>query len=103
MNYLLISGNIWSFSAHSKEVTGLSLSPLCPGLLCSTSPDGLLKIWDCKLLESEPQLVQEKDFKMGVVHCLDFNPNSPFVIAAGGDNKSNYFTVLDLMSIDTGK
>lgn len=48
-------------------------------------------------------LVNEREFKMGNIHCLELCPDSPFVIALGGDKKSNNFTVFDLQNIDPGK
>lgn len=40
---------------------------------------------------------------MGNIHCLELCPDSPFVIAVGGDKKSNNFTAFDLQNIDPGK
>lgn len=77
------------------------MSGQCPGLLVTTSGDGTVKTWDFKD-DVQPELVYEKDFKMGNVHCMDLCPNHPFTIAAGGDKKSNNFTVLDLFSVDVG-
>lgn len=88
--------------AHQKEVTGLAASGQCPGLMVTTSADGTLKIWDIQGVAT-PKLVHEKNFNMGVVQCLELCPDSPFVIAAGGDKKSNNFTVLDLQTIDVGR
>lgn len=93
---------MWNFQAHEKEVTGLALSGQCPGLLVTSSPDGQLKIWDAES-DTVPELVHEKNFNMGAVHCLELCPDCPFVIAAGGDKKDNNFTVLDLQSIDVGE
>lgn len=87
--------------AHEKEVTGLVVSNQCPGLLVSSSPDGSVKVWDYS--ENDVTFVYEKNCNLGVVHCLDLSPDSPFVIAAGGDNKSNNFVVHDLRNIDVGK
>lgn len=69
--------------------------------MVTSSPDGLIKTWDCN--ETEAQFVFEKDFNLGTVQCLDLSPDSPFVIAAGGDNKENNFLVYDLRNSDVGK
>ncbi|KAK9719807.1 hypothetical protein QE152_g22469 [Popillia japonica] len=95
-------GELWSIKAHEQEVSGLVVSGQCPGLLVTTSGDGTVKTWDFKD-DVQPELVYEKDFKMGNVHCMDLCPNHPFTIAAGGDKKSNNFTVLDLFSVDVVK
>ncbi|KAF2882098.1 hypothetical protein ILUMI_24101 [Ignelater luminosus] len=95
-------GQVWSINAHEKEVTGLTISGQCPGLFLTASSDGLVKIWD-SAESTQPNLVYEKDFSMGLVHCLQLCPDLPFVVAAGGDNKSNNFTVFDLQNIDVVK
>ncbi|KAL3265781.1 hypothetical protein HHI36_009979 [Cryptolaemus montrouzieri] len=95
-------GELWSISAHEKEVTGLFISGQCPGLLVTSSSDGTMKTWDYSG-ESKPELIHTKDFNIGVIHCLEGSPNSPFVISVGGDKKSNNFTVYDLQNIDVVK
>ncbi|XP_050297169.1 periodic tryptophan protein 1 homolog isoform X2 [Anthonomus grandis grandis] len=95
-------GKLWSFQAHEKEVTGLAPSGQCAGLLVTASPDETVKIWDC-IDQKEPRLVAEREFKMGNIHCLELCPDSPFVIALGGDKKSNNFTAFDLQNIDPVK
>ena len=101
-NVDLFLGEMWSLAAHSKEVTGLAASGQCEGFLSTTSTDGSLKVWDFKDKEL-PTLVHERDFKMGVVHCLELCPDYPFIVASGGDNKSHNFTVLNLLGVDVGK
>lgn len=95
-------GQMWSIKAHDKEVTGLALSDGCPGLMVTSSPDEMVKTWDIADLET-PKLVYEKVFKMGNIHCLEMCADSPFVLAIGGDNKSNNFTVFDLRNDDVIK
>ncbi|XP_018320830.1 periodic tryptophan protein 1 homolog [Agrilus planipennis] len=92
-------GQIWSIEAHEKEVTGLTISAQCPGLLITASADGSLKVWDMNE-ESEPVMAVNKEFDLGVVHCVELCPDLPFVIAAGGDNKSKNFLVYDLRNVD---
>lgn len=91
---------MWTISeAHDKEVTGLNISSQCPGLMLTASADETVKIWDYSQ-GSEPTLVHEKNFDMNMVHCLELCPDLPFVLATGGDNKMNNFTVFDLQNID---
>ncbi|VEN44555.1 unnamed protein product [Callosobruchus maculatus] len=92
-------GQLWSIEAHSKEVTGLAVSDRCPGLMVTASPDEMVKTWDYTA-EVAPRLVQEKEYKMGNIHCLELCPDAPFVVALGGDNKSHNFTVFDLRNED---
>ncbi|XP_065345086.1 periodic tryptophan protein 1 homolog [Cloeon dipterum] len=82
---------IWTLQAHTKEVTGLSLSCSCPGLLVTGSMTGELFIWD--MLEGVPQKVDAKDTQVGAIVTLQMSPNSPFVVCVGGDNRENNFTV----------
>ncbi|CAH1961226.1 unnamed protein product [Acanthoscelides obtectus] len=95
-------GQLWIIEAHSKEVTGLAISDRCPGLMVTASPDEMVKTWDYKT-GAEPRLVQEKEYKMGNIHCLELCPDTPFVVALGGDNKSHNFTVFDLRNGDVIK
>lgn len=92
---------LWSHEAHEKEVTGLVLSNNCKGLMVTASGDGVVKTWDYSY-NNIPELIHTKDMKLGVIHCMELNPDSPFVIAAGGDHKSHNFQVSDLRKNDTG-
>lgn len=93
---------IWGLTAHEQEITGLIASAQCKGLLVTTSSDGSLKTWDYQNSAQAPVLVHAKELKMKTIHCLELCPDLPFVVASGGENKSNNFTVLDLRSIDPG-
>ena len=45
--------------------------------------DKTVKLWD--LRDSKPECVVEKDFKIGAVHCAQFCPDAPLVVAVGGN------------------
>lgn len=97
-------GEIWMQKAYEQDITGLSFSSQCPGLLLTTSSDGVMKVWDANgQSKYGAQMVYEKDLKMGVLHCIEMCPDSPFFFAAGGDNKSNNLTVADLLLNDPVK
>lgn len=49
--------SIFSFEAHTKPTTSVSMSSLVPGLLCTTSEDGSVKAWDTLSLNPSPVLV----------------------------------------------
>lgn len=95
-------GMLWTHEAHEKEVTGLVISNQCKGLLVTASGDGTIKTWDYSH-NNIPELVHCKETKLGVIHCLEVNPDSPFVVAAGGDQKSHNFQTMDLRRNDSGK
>ncbi|KYM94155.1 Periodic tryptophan protein 1 like protein [Cyphomyrmex costatus] len=90
---------LWQLKAHEKEITGLSLSTSCRGLLVSCSYDGMIKIWDID--QESPTLIQEQSSNLGAIQCLAANPDNGFVFTIGGDNKEHNFKVLDLKEIPT--
>ncbi|XP_076753690.1 periodic tryptophan protein 1 homolog [Xylocopa sonorina] len=89
---------VWNIEAHTQEVTGLSLSSSCPGLLVTAANDGVIKVWDI-ISNLEPCIVWEKKSNLGALLCLAPSPDNPFVFAAGGDNKAHNFKVFDLFEI----
>lgn len=88
------SKSIWTLSAHSEGVNGLSLSSQCPGLLITGSSDKTMKVWD--ISNNKPTCVIEHDPKVGMVHALDGCPDAPFVFAFGGDTPSHNMHVMDV-------
>ncbi|XP_020286364.1 periodic tryptophan protein 1 homolog isoform X2 [Pseudomyrmex gracilis] len=89
---------LWQIKVHEKEVTGLSLSTSCRGLLVSCSNDGAIKIWNL-LDKKSPTLICEQASNLGAIQCLAANPDNGFIFAAGGDNKEHNFKVLDISEI----
>ncbi|KAH1020845.1 hypothetical protein HUJ04_010440 [Dendroctonus ponderosae] len=94
-------GKLWSFEAHTKEVTGLDISSQCPGLLVTASTE-TLKTWDFSD-ENMPKLVNERDFNIGNIQCLELCPDSRFTVAMGGDKKGNSLMVFNMLNIDPVK
>ncbi|KAJ8869490.1 hypothetical protein PR048_028481 [Dryococelus australis] len=86
---------LWCVAAYEKEVTGLALSKKCRGLLVTAGCESVVKIWD--LNTTKPELVAEKKMKLGAIQCLDSNPDLPYIMCAGGDNKKNNFQVWDVL------
>ncbi|KAL6431130.1 hypothetical protein ACFW04_007098 [Cataglyphis niger] len=89
---------LWQIKAHEKEVTGLSLSTSCQGLLVTCSNDGITKVWDL-LDQTAPTLLWEQSNNLGAIQCLAANPDDGFIFVAGGDNKAHNLQVLDLREI----
>lgn len=92
---------MWQISAHKKEITGLSLSSTCPGFLVTSSDDGVVKVWDA-IKPDNLEFVWENQTNLGALQCLSACPDSPFVVAAGGDNKSHNFKVWNLLETEAG-
>ncbi|XP_076642798.1 periodic tryptophan protein 1 homolog [Halictus rubicundus] len=89
---------IWSTEAHTKEVTGLTLSSSCPGFLVTTANDGTIKVWDI-IKHEEPLCVWENKSNLGALLCLASSPDNPLIFSAGGDNKSHNLRVFDFSKI----
>jgi len=85
---------IWTLSAHSEAVTGLTLSAQVPGLVTTASSDGSLKVWD--IAGDQPAFVTEREVKLGQLQVLASCPDAPFVVCMGGDKSSDNFKVMDV-------
>lgn len=94
-----LNQSVFTLSAHTKAVTGMALSTHCPGCLITASADKSLKVWDVQ--DQKPVFVFEKDLKTGSVLALASSPDDPFLLAVGGDNRSQSFRVVDLKSLTT--
>ncbi|XP_071494540.1 periodic tryptophan protein 1 homolog [Diadema antillarum] len=77
---------LFRLHAHEKAVTGVSLSPTIPDLLVTCSADASYKVWDIQ--DNKPALIVSKDPKMGVINNAVFCPDSPFLVAMGGERDS---------------
>lgn len=93
--------SLWTLSAHTEGVNGITLSSQCPGLLVTGSSDKTMKVWD--ISNDKPTFVVEKEAKIGMVHTLDGCPDAPFVIALGGDTPSHNLHVMDVRESSAGK
>ena len=85
---------LWTLNAHNEGVNGMALSTQCPDCLVTASSDKTMKIWD--ISENHPTCVQERNLKLGTLHCLDGCPDAPFVMVVGGDKPDNNLKVLDI-------
>jgi len=88
------SGPVWTLSAHSEAVTGLSISSQCPGCISTVSQDRVLKVWD--IAGDSPQFVCERDVKLGQLQAMASCPDAPFVVCMGGDKSGDNMKVLDI-------
>ena len=92
--------SIWTLSAHSEGINGMSLSTQCPGLLITGSSDKSIKVWD--ISEDKPSCLMEKPTNIGLVHSLEVCPDAPFVVALGGDTPSHNLHVMDVRESSKG-
>jgi len=74
---------LFTLAAHTDAITALGLSPEIPDCCVTTSMDKTLKVWDLK--GGRPECVVEKNFKIGPLHCAQFCPDAPMVVAVGGN------------------
>jgi len=88
------SGPVWTLSAHTEAVTGLTMSTQCPGCITTVSQDKVLKVWD--ISGDAPQFVCERDVKLGQLQTVVACPDAPFVVCMGGDKSSDNMKVLDI-------
>ena len=85
---------LWTLNAHSEGINGLALSSQCPDCLITGSSDKSMKVWD--IADNQPSCVQERNVKIGMIHCMAGCPDAPFVTVMGGDKPSDNLKVLDI-------
>eukprot|EP00501_MAST-03F_sp_TOSAG23-6_P002066 GSMAST32.ASY1.ANO1.2157.1 assembled CDS len=75
---------LWTLQAHNKSITSLSLSPLIPGILATSSVDKSVKVWD--ISGPKPICIASKNMQIGPLYSASFNPEHPFLLSVGGDD-----------------
>ena len=80
---------LFTWEAHSQAVPALSFNK--KDLLYSCSSDGTIKAW--KVKNEKAVLVGEKNPNMGMICCMDFNPDVSSVLVCGGEK--NGTVILD--------
>ena len=64
--------------------------------------DGIcVQVWD--IAEDAPKCVQEREMKLGRLHCAEGCPDAPFVVCMGGDKNSDNLKVLDVRESADGE
>ena len=91
---------VWTLSAHSDGINGLSLSSQCPNCVVSVSTDKTMKVWD--ISDNQPKCIMEKNMKLGRLHSLSGCPDAPFVVCVGGDKAQDNLKVLDVRESAAG-
>lgn len=80
---------IITLDAHYGAVTSIEVCPLTRGLISTGSVDGTIKLW--KFSDNSACFLSSKSPKIGKILSMEFNPNRPTVLLAGG-NKSMFVT-----------
>lgn len=91
---------VWMKFAHEQEISGLALNKSASKMLTSVSSDGMLKVWSYDSVGA--RMIQQDDMKIGRIHSMNCSPESPHLIALGGDNKKRQFRVVNLWEYDAG-
>jgi len=73
--------SLFSWKAHDDAIPAVLMTSRND--VMTASNDGTLRKW--KIVDENcPNLVCEKEMKMGMIHCLHMNPDVPSVLALGG-------------------
>eukprot|EP00003_Mantamonas_plastica_P011042 TRINITY_DN2060_c0_g1_i1.p1 TRINITY_DN2060_c0_g1~~TRINITY_DN2060_c0_g1_i1.p1 ORF type:complete len:344 (-),score=131.14 TRINITY_DN2060_c0_g1_i1:289-1320(-) len=76
---------LYTLQAHEKQCSCIGFSKCNQQPIMATgSVDSTVKIWN--LADNKPSLIVSQDLGVGSVYCLDFTWDSPYVLAAGGQN-----------------
>ena len=76
---------LFTLSAHTGAVSGLSLSSSVAGCLVTCSDDKEVKVWDIR--DNAPKIVHTQTPKIGVIHCCAGCPDAGLVFAVGGERE----------------
>ena len=74
--------SLYTLQAHDKAVTTMDISPLVPGCLITGSTDKTVKVWDTQ--GNKPTCVVSRDFIVGKVFSVNWNPDTPLVASMAG-------------------
>ena len=91
---------LWTLQAHDDGINGMTMSTHCPDCVVTVSTDEVMKVWDIQ--GNKPMCVQERNLKLGRLHCMDQCPDAPFVVCVGGDKASDNLKVLDIREAPSG-
>lgn len=75
---------VFEFQAHQTQCTSLTICPSLPNLVATCSSDETVKVWDFNQASS-PQLVYEKQMKVGELFSCEFYEDAKMTLACGGN------------------
>jgi len=87
---------LFTIGAHSEACTGISISPVVPGLLATASLDKTVKLWDIR--NNEAEYITSRGMDVGQVFTVAFcgDQASAYTLAVGG--KDAQVAVWDVVS-----
>jgi len=78
---LKVGSTVWSFQAHDKATTSISINPKYPSLLLTTSTDKALKFWD--ISKTPPTYFFSTNIGNEKIFCASFFREEPDLVAIG--------------------
>ena len=73
--------------AHEKATSNVVFSPHIPNMMCTSSTDGTVKVWDITANGGlKPAQIANKEMKQGELFTMQFCQDIPWVLASGGSN-----------------
>lgn len=88
---------VHQFHAHNKEVTGVCIDRSHPNVLVSISTDEFIKFWDSS---ENFKLRAVKDLKLESLHCIDLNPDFPYLAGIGGSSEKCHKTIMKVVNLN---
>lgn len=73
---------LFTIHAHDKAVSTFDINPAIPGCLVTGSVDKTIKIWNIN--NNKPSMILSRNFDLGQVFSLSFNPDAPYKLGMAG-------------------
>ena len=73
---------LWELASTDESCSGLSFSPHIPTMMCTSSTDGEVRVWDISC--ASPAQICSRKMEQGELFSLQFCQDIPWVLAAGG-------------------
>ncbi|KAJ9081534.1 rRNA-processing protein [Entomophthora muscae] len=74
--------SLFTIHAHDKAVSTFDINSAIPGCLVTGSVDKTIKIWNIN--DNKPSMILSRNFDLGQVFSLSFNPDSPYKLGMAG-------------------
>lgn len=78
---------VFTLQAHEKAASNVIFSPHIPNMMCTSSTDGTVKVWDITANGgTNPAEISMRSMKQGELFTMQFCQDIPWVLASGGSN-----------------